>query len=106
MTDPTALERELDRVRHQGYAVEDEEHLHDVRAVAAPVVGPDGPVLAAIAVIARDSQPLDRDVDEVRAAARQASATVAAATERYALEPGIVYRLLASYGLGPVDAYL
>lgn len=106
VTDPTTVERELDCVRQQGYAVEDEEHLHDVRAVAAPVVGPDRRVLAAITVIAWDSHLLDREADEVRAPARQASETVAAAVERYALEPGIVYRLLASYGLRPVDAYL
>jgi DNA-binding IclR family transcriptional regulator len=106
LTDPTTLERELDRVRYHGYALEDGEHLDGVRGVAAPVVGPDGPVLAAISVVSCDSAALDREVDEVRAAARQASETVAAAVERYALEPRIVYRLLASYGLEPVDAYL
>jgi DNA-binding IclR family transcriptional regulator len=106
VTDPAALDQELDRVRDQGYTLEDGEHLDGVRGVAAPVLGPDGPVLAAISVVACDSARLDREVDEVRAAARQASETVATAVERYALEPRIVYRLLASYGLRPVDAYL
>jgi DNA-binding IclR family transcriptional regulator len=106
VTDPTTLERELDFVRYHRYALEDGEHVDGVRGVAAPVVVPDGPVLAAISVVACDSEPLDREVDEVRAGARQASEAVAAAVERYALEPRIVYRLLASYGLEPVDAYL
>jgi DNA-binding IclR family transcriptional regulator len=106
VTDPTALDDELDRVRYQGYALEDGEHLDGVRGAAAPVVGPAGPVLAAISVVASKSHLLEREVEEVRAAARQASDTVAAAVERYALEPRIVYRLLASYGLRPVDAYL
>jgi len=106
VTDPTALDDELDRVRYQGYALEDGEHIDGVRGVAAPVVGPDGPVLAAISVLACESPVVDREVDEVRAAARRASETVAAAVECYALQPRIVYRLLASYGLRPVDAYL
>ena len=106
VTDPAALDRELDRVRHQGYALEDEEHLDGVRGAAAPVVGPGGPVLAAMSVVAWNSQLLDRDVDEVRAAAGDASEAVAAAPEKYGLDPRIVRRLLASYGLAPVDAYL
>jgi DNA-binding IclR family transcriptional regulator len=106
LTDATALEDELDRVRRQGYAVEAEEHVEGVHGVAAPVFGPDGPVLAAISVAAWDSHVRDHDVVEVRAAARQSSETVAGAVERYALQPRIVHRLLASYGLTPVDAYL
>jgi DNA-binding IclR family transcriptional regulator len=106
ITDATALDRELDRVREHGYACEDGELLDGVRGAAAPVVGPGGPVLAAISVVAWSSQLLDRDLDEVRAAAGHASEAVAGAGERYALEPRIVRRLLASYGLRPVDAYL
>lgn len=106
VTDPIALDRELDRVRYHGYALEDGEHLDGVRGAAAPVVGPDGPVLAAISVVACASPLRDREVDAVRAAARQASDTVASSVERYALEPRVVHRLLASYGLKPVDAYL
>ena len=106
VTDPIALDRELDCVRQQGYALEDQEHLDGARGAAAPVVGPGGPVLAAISVVARNAHLLDGDVDEVRAAAGHASEEVVAACERYALEPRIVRRMLASYGLGPVDAYL
>jgi hypothetical protein len=57
-------------------------------------------------VVAWNSRLLDCDVDEVRAAAGHASEAVAAAPERYGLDARIVRRLLASYGLAPVDAYL
>jgi len=104
VTDPTVLEDGLKTVRYHGYARQDEEHLDGLRGVAAPVIGPGGPVLAAISVVAPEL--LERDVEEVRAAARQASDAIGAGVERYALEPPIVYRMLASYGLNPVDAYL
>src|SRR5215207_8091185 len=52
VTDPSALDAELDRVRYQGYALEDGEHLDGVGGAAAPIVGPSGPVLAAISVVA------------------------------------------------------
>jgi IclR family acetate operon transcriptional repressor len=106
MTDPEALERELTRVRVEGYALEDEEQVDGLRGLAAPVTGPDGEVIAAIALAAWDPRPLDREAGHVRAAARAASEALAAAPDRYALKRGIVYRLLASYGLAPVNAFL
>jgi hypothetical protein len=63
-------------------------------------------VLAAISIATWKSHVLEHDIDEVRAAARQASEAATAAVEHYALEPQIVRRLLASYDLTPVDAYL
>jgi IclR family KDG regulon transcriptional repressor len=106
VTDPDTLDSELCRVLDAGYAVEDGEHADGLRGLAAPVAGPNGPVLAAIAITVWDSSCLDGHIDDVRAAACVACKAVAAAVERYALEPRIVYRLLASYGLAPVDAYL
>ena len=106
VTDPDALDTELTRVRHAGYAFEDGEHIDGVRGLSAPVAGPNGPVLAAIAIAVSDSGHLDGRIDDVRAAARAASEAVTAAVERYALEPRIVYRLLARYGLAPVDGFL
>jgi DNA-binding IclR family transcriptional regulator len=106
VTDPDVLDTELTRVRHAGYAVEDEEHIDGLRGLAAPIAGPGGPVLAALAISVPDSGSLERHIDDLRAAARVASEAVAGAVERYALEPRIVYRLLASYGLAPVDAFL
>jgi DNA-binding IclR family transcriptional regulator len=106
LREPDALERELTRVRLDGYATDDGEHLDGIRQVAAPVTGPDGDVLAAIAVATHDARPLDEVVHPVREAARTAPETLAAAAKRYPLRRGVVSRLLASYGLAPVNAYL
>jgi DNA-binding IclR family transcriptional regulator len=105
-TDPAALERELTRVRLAGYATDDGEHLDGVRQLAAPVSGPSGEVLAAIAVAIHDSRPLEELAPRVQRAARTASEALADAAKRYPLHRGIVYRLLASYGLAPVNPYL
>ena len=106
VTDAETLERQLARVRLDGYALEDEEHIDGLHGLAAPVVGSDGEVFAAIALAAWATRRLDLEVERVRAAARAASDALAAAPERYALKRGIVYRLLASYGLAPVNAHL
>jgi DNA-binding IclR family transcriptional regulator len=93
-------------VRLDDYAVEDAEHIDGLRGLAAPVAGPDGAVLAAIAIAVRDYGSLDEHIEHAGAAARAASETVAVAVERSALQPRTVYRLLASYGLTPVEACL
>lgn len=50
ITSKKALTAELERTRDRGWALNDEERNPGVRAVAAPVVGPDGRAVAAIAV--------------------------------------------------------
>jgi len=49
-TDRGRLEEELATVREQGYAFNDEERFIGMRAVGAPVLGPDDQVLASISV--------------------------------------------------------
>ena len=44
------LESELDAIRRQGFAFNDEERFVGMRAVGAPVLGPDDEVLAAISI--------------------------------------------------------
>ena len=110
VTDAEALQRELTRVRLDGYAVEDGEHIVGVRQLAAPVTAPGGEVLAAVAVTcdhdtahagARDALPA-----QVRDAARAASQALADGADRCPSHRGIVVRLLASYGLAPINARL
>jgi DNA-binding IclR family transcriptional regulator len=48
ITSPAALDRELARIRRQGYAVDDGEHQLWVRCVAAPIRNASGRVFAAI----------------------------------------------------------
>jgi IclR family transcriptional regulator, acetate operon repressor len=74
ITDRADLERELDRIRHEGHSVDDQEFTIGVGCVAAPIVF-DGQVIGAYTV----SAPIDRFYDNrealtaaVRRAAEQA----------------------------------
>jgi len=51
LTDPLALEAELERVRASGLAVEMEEYAPGLSALAAPLFGPQGEVLGALGVV-------------------------------------------------------
>jgi len=48
ITARVALEAELDKVRRQGFAVDNEEHEHGIRCIGAPVFGHTGEVMAAV----------------------------------------------------------
>ncbi|MCF7934268.1 MAG: IclR family transcriptional regulator [Spirochaetia bacterium] len=49
------LERELDRIRSRGYAIDELEYYSDIRCLAAPVWGPDGICIAAVGITATAS---------------------------------------------------
>lgn len=51
ITSREVLEKQLDEIRHRGFAWDDEEFLEGVRCVAAPVFGYDGTVSAAVSVV-------------------------------------------------------
>ena len=51
ITDRAALEAEIDRVRADGFAIDDRQILEHARAAAAPIFGADGEVLSCIVVI-------------------------------------------------------
>jgi DNA-binding IclR family transcriptional regulator len=59
LTDSDSLKREFERIRLNGYAIEDEEGELGVRCVGAPVFGRDGQVVAAVSVTGVVSQ-IDR----------------------------------------------
>jgi IclR family pca regulon transcriptional regulator len=50
ITSKRALRAELERVREEGLALSDEELGPGVRTIAAPVIGPDGEVIAAVGI--------------------------------------------------------
>jgi DNA-binding IclR family transcriptional regulator len=106
VTDTHVLKLELARVRRDGYAVEDSENVDGRRQLAAPITGPEGDDVAALALAANDSQPLDGLAEKVVHAAGIASEALRLGARRYPLRRGIVFRLLGSYGLTPVDARL
>jgi IclR family acetate operon transcriptional repressor len=58
ITDPEVLERELEAIRQQGFAVDRFERFEDTRGVAVPVFDLDGsPLLAMLAMGAIDTDP-------------------------------------------------
>lgn len=61
ITDPDELKAELNEVRDAGYAVNDEENIVGVRAVAVPINGPNGEVIGGISI----SGPINRIQGEV-----------------------------------------
>lgn len=104
IVDPETLERRLSQIRYEGWAIDDD-RAGAFRQVAAPVAAPGGEVIAAVTLTLGTAPPEGRP-EQVRAAAHAASAALAEGAERYPLHRAIVYRLLASYGLAPVDAYV
>jgi IclR family acetate operon transcriptional repressor len=85
---PSALRRELVKVRDLGYAVDDEEHAVGLRCIAAPIVDETGDVIAAVSIsgpMARIGEervsPLGRMVKE---AARAISIEMGAAPTKEA----------------------
>jgi len=74
---PARFLKELEKVRAQGYAVDDEENNLGARCVGAPVVGPAGEVQAAVGVSGTTGQVnrevLPRIAEMVQEAARKIS---------------------------------
>jgi len=50
LTSRASVKAELDKIRQEGFAVDDEEHEQGIRCVGAPVFGHTGEVLAALSV--------------------------------------------------------
>jgi len=71
----TALMKELERVRTQGYAIDNQENELEGRCIGAPVAGPDGRVVAAVSI----SGPVFRmDLQRARSLAPKLKSTCAA----------------------------
>ncbi len=61
--DPAPLRAELGRVRRQGWALVDQELEEGLRSIAAPILGPDGRVVAAVNASTHASR---RTLDDIR----------------------------------------
>jgi DNA-binding IclR family transcriptional regulator len=103
--DPEELERELAQVRLDGCA---SASVDAVGQLAVPVVAPGGEVLAAIGVVGAEVARIGPGglSECVRRAGQAASDALVAGAKRYPMHRTVVYRVLASYGLDEVDAYL
>lgn len=61
-----AFEAELRRVRVQGYALDDEEHIAGIRCIAMPVFGHAGQVLASVCTLGPKSRVTQQRLRELR----------------------------------------
>jgi IclR family acetate operon transcriptional repressor len=75
ITDPDRLVRELERIRHQGYAVDDAEQELGVRCVAVAVPG--GPASTAISVSGPETRLTWAAVERIVPLLRDAAAALA-----------------------------
>jgi DNA-binding IclR family transcriptional regulator len=65
ITDWGELEKELDRIRRAGYALDNEEIEVGLRCVAAPIFGPSGTVVAALSISGPTSRLTDQRLPEL-----------------------------------------
>jgi IclR family acetate operon transcriptional repressor len=75
ITDPDRLARELDRIRHQGYAVDDAEQELGVRCVAVAVPG--GPSMTALSVSGPESRVTWAAVERIAPLLREVAQALA-----------------------------
>jgi len=73
---PSALRAELEQVRQQGYALDDEEHAVGLRCVAAPIFDENGQALAAISLSGPKARIVDSRLSELGNAIRQTAVEI------------------------------
>ncbi len=74
ITDKVQLRRELDKIRGQGYAFDDEEAFPGIRCIAAPIREPSGKVVAAIsATVPAQRLPTERSPELIEMITETAS---------------------------------
>jgi IclR family acetate operon transcriptional repressor len=92
LADPEALRAHLERVREQGYALDDEERGIGIRCVAAPIRDAEGDVVAGISVAGAIFHMTDETVTEYRdlvlEAAERISRRLGFDPDRRASRPG------------------
>lgn len=79
MTTRATILRHLHEVRVQGYAVDDEEYVPDVRCVAAPILNHNGEVIASVGVSGLASRLREERMPPVVAAVRKTAAAISGA---------------------------
>lgn len=78
ITSPTAFRRELARIRATGFAIDNEEHIKDIRCIATPVRDHSGEVRAALCVVGPKTHLPYRRLAEIRQALAAVSADLSA----------------------------
>jgi len=80
---PALLRAELERVRHDGYALDDEEHAVGLRCVAAPIFDENGIALAAISLSGPKARMVNDRLGEFGQAIRQTADEITQALGGY-----------------------
>lgn len=78
ITEPGAFRAEIDRVRRQGWAIDDREISNDLRCVAVPVRDSGGRIVAAISSSDEAGRMTEGRVEEVRVALNRAAEAIGA----------------------------
>ncbi len=78
ITSPAAFRRELARIRARGFAIDNEEHIQDIRCIAAPVRDHSGEVRASLCVVGPKNHLPQRRMAEIRQALSAVSAGLSA----------------------------
>ena len=79
MTTRVDILNHLHKVRVQGYAVDDEEYVQDVRCVAAPILNHNGEVVASVGVSGLASRLTGERLSRVVAAVRKTASAISGA---------------------------
>jgi IclR family acetate operon transcriptional repressor len=76
ITDPSAFRKEIERVRRQGWAIDDGEMDDDLRCIAVPVKDASGRIVAAISGSGLSTMMTDKKLDAIRPALMAAAAEI------------------------------
>lgn len=76
VTSETELFEELDQIREQGYAIDDQERIDGIRCVAAPIVTDSGDVLGSLSVSGSTKNFPEERIDELSSAVQEAARVI------------------------------
>jgi IclR family pca regulon transcriptional regulator len=77
IVEPASLRRELDRVFRQGYATSDGERVAGIGALAVPVIGSEGEIVAALGIAFPAKMVLPEDYEYQAAILKSGAYTLA-----------------------------
>jgi DNA-binding IclR family transcriptional regulator len=86
ITDRRVLEAELDRIRELGYATSRGEQAVGVAAMSAPILRPDGVILAALSILGPNDRLTDSVLEELRPVLMSAARDI---TDRVSGSPSV-----------------
>jgi len=78
ITSPSAFRREMARIRANGFAVDNEEHIEGIRCIATPVRDYSGEIRASLCVVGPKNHLPQRRLTEIRRALAAAAADLSA----------------------------